>query len=418
MAAADAERRFGEQNLLVVTHSYTSFVKEQVELLASQFASVVVFVRYNPIAEASEYLPIRWLEPYRRSNKIDSASPENVEVHATSLLYLPTDGGYRRLGERHAEKLLAQVRAHRLDFDLIHAHFTWTAGYAARAVAREFDIPVVLTVHENRRRFHDEYENGPEGVYETWRDAAAVVRVNRRDLPLLEEYTGNAYYVPNGYSRERFPLMNAYVAREQLGLDPDADVVFSLGTLRKRKGYRYLVDAVAKVVEKRDAAGVDTPLVCVVGGHGGQKRAIEKRIEKRGLEGTVRLLGYVPEADLSAWMNACDVFALPSTAEGNPTVMFEALGCGKPYVGSNVGGVGEIITDDRYGLLCEAGDADALADVISAGLDREWDREAILSYAEQFTWRAVVAELLDLYESVLDGGDYSGLSVEHGDAVV
>lgn len=414
----DDDRRFGDQNLLVVAHSYTSFVKEQVDLLATQFASVVVFVRYNPLAEASEYLPIRSLEPYRRANKVDDESPANVEVHTTSLLYLPTDGGYRRLGDQHAEKLLSQVRAHDLTFDLVHAHFTWTAGYAARAVGREFDVPVVLTVHANRDRFRDEYENGPEGVYETWRDADAVVRVNRRDLPALREYSDDVYFVPNGYSRDRFPLMNTYVAREQLGLPEDADVLFSLGTLRKRKGYRFLVDAVARLVDRRAAEGIDMPLVCAIGGHGGQRRALEKQISEHDLDGVVRLLGYVPEGDLASWMNACDVFTLSSTAEGNPTVMFEALGCGKPYVGSAVGGVGEVVTDDRYGLLCEPGDVAGLTEVLEAGLACEWDRELILSYAEQFTWQEVVAELLDLYEAVVTGEDYDGLTIDHGDAVV
>jgi glycosyltransferase involved in cell wall biosynthesis len=408
---------YDDKNLLVVSHSYTTFAKQQIDLLADYFANVVVFVRYNPIAETADYLPIRWLEPYQKSSKIDEETPENVEVQTTSLFYLPTDGGYRRLGDRHADKLCEQVRDHPLDFDLIHAHFTWTAGYAARAVAREFDIPFVLTVHANRDRFLDEYENGPEGVYETWRDADAVVRVNRRDLPKIREYSDNAVFIPNGYSRERFSLMDTYVAREQLDIDPDADVVFSLGALKKRKGYHFLVDAIAELVEHREQAGNDTPLVCAIGGHGGQQRAIEKQITERGLEDTVRLLGYIPEKNLSAWMNACDVFALPSTAEGNPTVMFEALGCGKPYVGSDVGGVGEIITDDRYGLLCEAGDVAGLTAVIEEGLAREWDRELILSYAEQFTWQEVVTELLQLYESVMTGGYYGGLSVDHGDAV-
>jgi glycosyltransferase involved in cell wall biosynthesis len=408
---------FEDKNLLVVADAYTTFTKQQVDLLAEQFADVVVYVRYNPIAEVSNYLPIEWLKPYRKESKIDADRPANVEVHTTDLLYLPTDRGYRKLGEKHAAALGEQVRSHPLEFDLIHAHFTWTQGYAAAPLARELDIPLVLTVHANRDRFLDEYENGPEGIYEAWRSADAIIRVNRRDIPKLAEYNDNVYFVPNGYSRERFSLMDTYVAREQLGLDSDADVVFSLGALKKRKGYHFLVDAIADLVERREQTGDDTPLVCAIGGHGGQKRALERQIAERDLEGTVRLLGYVPEEDLSAWMNACDVFALPSTAEGNPTVMFEALGCGKPYVGSDVGGVGEIVTDDRYGLLSEAGDVTGLADVIEAGLAREWDRETILSYAEQFTWEEVVRELLTLYESVLTDGDYGGLSVDHGDAV-
>jgi glycosyltransferase involved in cell wall biosynthesis len=414
--------RFADRNLLVVAHSYTTFVKEQVDLLAEQFRNVAVFVRYNPVAEVADYLPIRWLDPYRKSAKIDDDAPDNVEVYTTSLLYVPTDGGYRRLGDRHARKLREQVREHPLDFDLVHAHFTWTAGYAARAIARELDVPYLVTVHANRDRFREEHENGPEGVYETWRDAAAVIRVNRRDLPALRKYADRAYFLPNGYSRDRIRLMNTYVARERVGVPPETDLLFALGTLRRRKGYRYLVDAVADLRERRrsdtvaatDGTGTqftaaqgtgngDGDLLCVIAGHGGRKRAIARRIERHGLSETVRLLGYVSDEELSTWLNACDAFAHPSTSEGNPTVLFEALGCGKPYVGSDVGGVSEIVTDDRYGLLCPPGDPEALADVLETALVRTWDRQAILDYAEQFTWQAIVRELLTLYESVLTG---------------
>ena len=97
----------------------------------------------------------------------------------------------------------------------------------------------------------DEYENGPEGVYEAWRRADAVVRVNRRDLPRLREYTDSAYCIPNGYSRDRFPLLDRDAAREALDVAPDTDLVFSLGVLKERKGYHYLVEAVADLVERR-----------------------------------------------------------------------------------------------------------------------------------------------------------------------
>jgi glycosyltransferase involved in cell wall biosynthesis len=405
---------FTDKNLLVVAHDYTTFTKQQVDLLAREFANVVVFVRYNPIAEVSNYLPVGWLEPHRKAAKVADESPDNVEVHTTALLYLPTDGGYRRLGPRHAAALRRQVRDHPLEFDLCHAHFTWTAGYAASVVATDLDIPLVLTVHANRDRFLDEYENGPEGVYEAWRRADAVVRVNRRDLPRLREYTDSAYCIPNGYSRDRFPLLDRDAAREALDVAPDTDLVFSLGVLKERKGYHYLVEAVADLVERRG----DRDLLVAIGGHGGERGRLERQIREAGLEDVVRLLGFVPEADLGRWMNAADVFVLPSTSEGNPTVMFEALGCGTPYVGSDVGGVGEIITSDRFGLLCDPGDVAGLTDVLDAGLDREWDREAILAYGEQFTWQHVVAELLSLYEAVLTGGEFEERTVEPGDVVV
>lgn len=143
-------------------------------------------------------------------------------------------------------------------------------------------------------------------------------------------------------------------------------------------------------------------VLCVIGGQGTGIRELERRVRELGLEDHVEILGYVPEERVDLWMNACDVFTLASLAEGNPTVMFEALGCGKPYVGTNVGGVEEIITSEDYGLLCEPGDPDALAAILVEGLDREWDTERIAAYAEKFTWERITAEIESLYAEALD----------------
>ncbi len=115
------------------------------------------------------------------------------------------------------------------------------------------------------------------------------------------------------------------------------------------------------------------------------------------------LAGGKPHNEIPLWMNACDLFVLPSLNEGNPTVMFEALGCGKPFVGTTVGGVPEVITSDAYGLLVEPADPGNLAENILVALDREWDQEAILRYAERFAWENIAKEIMGVYARVLDG---------------
>ena len=69
--------------------------------------------------------------------------------------------------------------------------------------------------------------------------------------------------------------------------------------------------------------------------------------------------------------------------------------------GTRVGGVPEVITSDDYGLLVEPADPNDLAEKILAALDREWDREKILAYAERYTWENIAKEITRIYTKVL-----------------
>ncbi|NQE53325.1 D-inositol-3-phosphate glycosyltransferase [ANME-1 cluster archaeon GoMg3.2] len=128
---------------------------------------------------------------------------------------------------------------------------------------------------------------------------------------------------------------------------------------------------------------------------------MKKQIKKAGLENCVKLTGGKPHDVIPIWINACDVFTLPSLNERNPNVMFEALGCGKPFVGTKVGGAPEIITSEDYGLLCEPANPKELAEKILIALDKEWDDEKIRKYAEQFRIENKAKEVLEVYKQVI-----------------
>ncbi len=108
----------------------------------------------------------------------------------------------------------------------------------------------------------------------------------------------------------------------------------------------------------------------------------------------------IPDEILPLWMNACDIFVLPSLSEGNPTVMFEALGFGKPFVGTKVGGVPEVITSKDYGLLVEPGNSQDLAEKIEVALNKNWDREKIANYAEQYRWENIAEQIMKIYHNL------------------
>ena len=116
-------------NILYIVHSYGSFQKDPIEKLSKYFKNVYVLVRYKPIAEISKLLPIDSLKNHTKDNVLDLTNkPENVHVYATPLWYLPTKRGYKNLGKKHFKAVEKQIEKLNIKFDIIHCHFTWSAG--------------------------------------------------------------------------------------------------------------------------------------------------------------------------------------------------------------------------------------------------------------------------------------------------
>jgi len=383
-----------DKNLLVISHRYNYFTKHQIDNLAEYFDQVHVYVRYNRFTDLSKIIDSDALKWRGRHDKIADDSPDNVYVYPTPLTYLPLDIWYRYLGHHHYLVLRRKLARNPVDFDLIHGHFSWTAGYVSTRLSEEYSIPNVITVHENAERLHHEYNSGNEALYNGWRGADALIRVNKKDCDQLSSFNSSTFYIPNGFSRDRYPLIEQTQAREQLGIDSESTVLFTLGALIPRKNVDMLIDALGSVESEKD-------ICCVIGGRGRERSRLQSKIDNLESGVEIQLLGYVPEEELHLWMNACDIFTLTSDSEGNPTVLFEALGCGKPYIGTNVGGVDEIITSDTYGLLCPPGETETFCSNIQAAIDREWERQRILDYGEQFTWEKITSDICRVFTSVL-----------------
>jgi glycosyltransferase involved in cell wall biosynthesis len=85
-------------------------------------------------------------------------------------------------------------------------------------------------------------------------------------------------------------------------------------------------------------------------------------------------------------MNACELLCLPSTSEGVPNVLLEAMACGRPVVATRVGGVAEIVPVESCGIFVPPRDSTGLASAMTEALERQWDRDAIVTHAGRFSW--------------------------------
>ncbi|OIO44695.1 MAG: hypothetical protein AUJ25_03400 [Parcubacteria group bacterium CG1_02_37_13] len=86
-------------------------------------------------------------------------------------------------------------------------------------------------------------------------------------------------------------------------------------------------------------------------GDGPLRGALEKQVQALGLKGRVIFLGKLPNEQLPALLNKCEVFVLPSLYEGNPKALLEAMACGLPCLTSDIEGIKETVSQNRNGLL-------------------------------------------------------------------
>lgn len=383
--------------MLVICDAYRSFQKDPIDSVSNKFKNIFVFVRYNPISEISNYVHIPSLYVHRLSSKIDLTNkPSNISLHPTPVLYLPTDSQYKKLGEKHFKYVDSLIQKNKLQFDLVHSHFTWSSGYVGAKIKEKYGVPFIVTAHGYdiyKLPFKDkEWKSKIEYVLNS---ADSIITVSKSNLECIKklDVTTSVNVLPNGYKQDLFYPMDSHECRKLLDFPIDKKIILTIGNLEEVKGHKYLIESISNVVKHR------RDFVCLIVGVGKLEKKLDRQIRSANLQDCIKLIGSKPHNEIPLWINACDIFVLPSLREGNPTVLVECLGCGKPFVGTKVGGIPEIIVSDEYGLLVKPGNSNELAEKILKALDRVWDSNRIYEYAGKFSWSKISKKLVDIYSS-------------------
>ena len=233
--------------------------------------------------------------------------------------------------------------------DVVNSHSStdsWLAAIALATLARA--RPLVRTRHVSTPI--------PDHALNRWlycRAATHIVTTGERLREQVMRETGLAparvSSVPTGIDLGRFSPGDRAQARAQLGLPAHAFIVGIVATLRSWKGHRYLVDAVARMPQ--------TTLVMVGDGPGADN--LRSQVKALGIESRTTMPGN--QDDVVPWMQAIDVFALPSYAnEGVPQAIMQAMACRIAVVTTPVGSIGEIVADGQTGLFVEPRSAESL----------------------------------------------------------
>ncbi|MEY4941353.1 MAG: hypothetical protein RIQ93_3088, partial [Verrucomicrobiota bacterium] len=199
--------------------------------------------------------------------------------------------------------------------------------------------------------------------------------------------------IPFGIDGQVFSPRNRTTARELFGLPTGAEIVLFAAdaTDNPRKGFDVLAAAVARLHDRRD-------LVLVSVGRGRPKLPDQIRHVHLGVFSDDRFLSLV--------YSAADVFVIPSREEAFGQTTLEAFACGVPVLGSDVGGIPDLVRPGVTGLLAESGNSAAFSTALATLLDGAADRAAMGARArrvavDEFSFDRCAQSHLTLYREML-----------------
>jgi glycosyltransferase involved in cell wall biosynthesis len=347
-------------------------------------------------------LKVPYLERHFRFLRVAVESCNDLRdyrIYCSKYFTLPIDLLRRRNFYLATKSCFSVISENNLDFDIIHAHFLEN-GFIGAHLKNIYEKPLVVTAHGGDvydLPFRDRWYNSLAKFVLTEADQVITVsKFNARKLLSLGVSSDKLHVIPNGYDERLFKPVPAPKARERLGLPQNRKILLSVGNLVKVKGHIYLISAMSRVLRERK----DVLLIIV--GSGPLKEVLQKMIKNYELKNYIMLVGAKEHREIPMWMNASDIFILPSLQEGFPTVIPEAMACGKPIVATNVGGVPEVITHNDLGILVNPGDSEELASAILEAIERKWNPEVILKHAEKYSWSNLAEQIVSVYRKALE----------------
>jgi L-malate glycosyltransferase len=302
-----------------------------------------------------------------------------------------------------ASKIAELVRFERLD--LVHVHYAVpnaVSAVLARQIVAPHPLPVVTTLHGTDVTLIGNDPSYLEPTRWALRESDAVTAVSAWLRDATADQLGPIDHpievIPNFVDPRRYERVRDTIGARAWAR-PGEKVLIHISNFRPVKRLMDVLDVFLRV---RRAMPARLLLV----GDGPERAKVESRCRAEGCCDVVTFLGQLPSVEQV--LVGSDLFLLPSENESFGLAGLEAQACEVPVVGSNIGGIPEVIDDGVTGLLYELGDVDGMAagaiELLSdPERHRDFGRRARERALERFAEAKVVGNYRALYERVLAG---------------
>lgn len=286
------------------------------------------------------------------------------------------------------------------DVDIIHVQWPIPNGLGALFLKKFYGIPYINTIHGEEvylsKRYHMLFVLRwlVNNSLKTITNSTAT-----RNFSLEAGLDGEKIYViPFGVDTEFF---------RPIKIDKNEDIfqILSVGYLIERKGFKYLIMAMKEVLKHSNAR-------LKIVGSGPLKNKLKNIIIELELMNKVEIIKNVSDEELLHLYNSSDLFVLPSiidsdgNTEGLGVVLLEAMACGLPVIGSNVGGITDIINDNETGLLFQEKNIQDIVNKIIFAIENESEINKLAENGfnlvkRKFNWETVAKLYVNCYKSIL-----------------
>lgn len=313
-------------------------------------------------------------------NQVEAMRQRNVEIDVVAITN-PRNGKwnvikkYVKWGFQTLRKLVTSGHT----YSVVHAHYVFPSGLLALLFKKVYGTRMIITAHGG--------DIDKMAVKSKWltrmtkyllkeadHTIAVGVELKQKLLTTYEVKESGLTLLNMGVNRNVFRPIGQARARERCEIAENEHVILFVGNLLRQKGLSELIEAVSILHQ-----GGEQVNVYLIGSERDQAylQCLRQQINDQQLVPFVHFLGVKEQPEIAQWMNAADVLVLPSHMEGFGLVALEAMACGTPVVGTNVGGLQTLLADDA-GVITNVGEPTDLARGIKFVLSSEDTRAPII----------------------------------------
>ena len=387
----------------VDTGGQNVYVAQVAKYLARNGYAVDVFTRWENAAMPQV---INWVPGVRV-----------IHVKAGSVEVIPKENILEFMPE-FTQSMVDFINAEEINYELIHAHF-FMSGLVAANLKALLHIPFAITFHAlgHVRRIHQgnsdlfpaERLQIEEDVVKQADYIIAECPQDRDDL--MNYYQAPSYkivIVPCGFSHQEFYPIEKTLARKTLNLDIDKHIILQLGRMVPRKGVDNVIRSLSYLKSPQAVQLV------IVGGESDvpdpanslELSRLQKIAAEHGVEASIKFVGRKSREQLKFYYAAADVFISTPWYEPFGITPLEAMACGTPVIGSNVGGIKYTVVDGETGALVPPEDPAALAAKVEEMVGdserlQEMGNNALKRVNTYFTWKHVADKIGKVYSKII-----------------